>query len=144
MLARAITYGATDIVLGIGGSASTDGGAGMVQALGGRLLDKRGRDLPQGGAALQDLASLDLTGLRQMVSKLRIVVASDVDNPLLGPRGAVAVLGPQKGAGPAEVAQLERALAVWAERVAEATGCDLASRAGSGAAGAPASPHWPC
>jgi glycerate 2-kinase len=135
VLAHAITHGATDIVLGIGGSASTDGGAGMAQALGARLLDERGRDLPHGGAALQDLASLDLAVLRQAVDDVRIVVASDVDNPLLGPRGAAAVFGPQKGASPADVAELERALAVWAERVAEAIGTDFASRAGAGAAG---------
>jgi glycerate 2-kinase len=135
VMAHAITHGATDIVLGIGGSASTDGGAGMVQALGARLLDRQGRDLPLGGAALQDLASLDLRELRQTVGDVRILVASDVDNPLLGPRGAAAVFGPQKGASPADVAKLERALAVWAERVAGATGTDLASRAGAGAAG---------
>jgi len=135
VLAHAITHGATDIVLGIGGSASTDGGAGMVQALGARLLDGHGRDLPRGGAALEDLASLDLTGLRQTVGDVRILVASDVDTPLFGPRGAAAVFGPQKGASPTDVARLERALAVWAERVAEATGTDLANRAGAGAAG---------
>jgi glycerate 2-kinase len=135
VLAHAITQGATDIVLGIGGSASTDGGAGMVQALGARLLDGHGRDLPRGGGALEDLASLALTGLRQTVGDVRILVASDVDNPLLGPRGAAAVFGPQKGASPTDVARLERALAVWAEWVAEATGTDLANRAGAGAAG---------
>lgn len=135
VLAHAIAHGATDIVLGIGGSASTDGGAGMVQALGARLIDEQGRDLPHGGAALQNLASLELPGLWQAVGDVRILVASDVDNPLLGPRGAAAVFGPQKGASPTDVSQLERALAVWAERVAEATGTDLASRAGAGAAG---------
>jgi glycerate 2-kinase len=135
VLAQAITHGATDIVLGIGGSASTDGGAGMAQALGARLIDEQGRDLPHGGAALQNLASLELAGLWQAVGDVRIVVASDVDNPLLGPRGAAAVFGPQKGASPTDVSQLERALTVWAKRVAEATGTDLASRAGAGAAG---------
>ena len=74
----------------------------------------------------------------------RIVVASDVDNPLLGPRGAAAVFGPQKGASPTDVSHLERALTVWAEQVAEATGTDLASRAGGGAAGGLASQPWPC
>ncbi len=88
-----------------------------------------------GGGALQNLASLELTGLWQVVGDVRIVVASDVDNPLLGPRGAAAVFGPQKGASPTDVSQLERALTVWAKRVAEATGTDLASRAGAGAAG---------
>lgn len=135
VLAHAITHGATDIVLGIGGSASTDGGAGMVQALGARLLDEQGRDLRLGGAALQALNSLDLAGLRPTLGDVRIVVASDVDNPLLGPRGAAAVFGPQKGASPSEVIQLDRALAMWAKRVGEATGSDLANRAGAGAAG---------
>jgi len=135
VLAHAITHGATEIVLGIGGSASTDGGAGMVQALGARLLDVQGRELPLGGAALEHLATLDLTELRRTVGDVGIVVASDVDNPLLGPRGAAVVFGPQKGASPADVAQLERALVVWAARVEEVTGTDLASRAGAGAAG---------
>jgi glycerate 2-kinase len=135
VLTHAIAHGATDIVLGIGGSASTDGGAGMVQALGARLIDEQGRDLPHGGAALQNLASLELAGLWQAVGDVRIVVASDVGNPLLGPRGAAAVFGPQKGASPTDVSQLERALTVRAKRVAEATGTDLASRAGAGAAG---------
>lgn len=135
VLSHAITNGATDIVLGIGGSASTDGGAGMVQALGARLLDAEGRELPPGAGALLDLTSLDLTGLRQAVGDVRILVASDVDNPLLGPRGAAAVFGPQKGASPPQVAQLERALMVWAERVAEATGTNVGNQAGAGAAG---------
>lgn len=135
VLAHAISSGATDIVLGIGGSASTDGGAGMVQALGARLLDRRGRELPPGGAALQDLAGLDLTGLRQALGSVSIVVASDVDNPLLGRRGAAAVFGPQKGASPDDVALLDRALTVWADRVAEATGTNLAEKSGAGAAG---------
>ena len=135
VLAHAIEHGATDIVLGIGGSASTDGGAGMVQALGARLLDDQGRDLPRGGAALRDLAGLDLAGLTRTLGAARVVVASDVDNPLLGPRGAAAVFGPQKGAGPDDVALLDQALAVWAERVSSATGTHLADRAGAGAAG---------
>jgi len=135
VLDHAVHHGATDIVLGIGGSASTDGGAGMVQALGARLLDRQGRDLLRGGAALRDLASLDLTGLTRTLGAVRIVVASDVDNPLLGPRGAAAVFGPQKGASPDDVALLEQALSAWAERVSQATGTDRADRAGAGAAG---------
>jgi len=135
VLGHAIAHGATDVVLGIGGSASTDGGAGMVQALGARLLDAEDRELPPGAAPLLNLAGLDLTGLRQTVGDVRILVASDVDNPLLGPRGAAAVFGPQKGASAAQVAELERALSVWAARVAEATGTNKADRAGAGAAG---------
>ena len=108
VIADAIGRGATEIVLGLGGSASTDGGAGMVQALGARLLDADGADLPPGGAALADLATLDLAPLRATLGSTAFVVASDVDNPLLGPNGAAAVFGPQKGAGAADVAVLER------------------------------------
>lgn len=135
VLAHAISDGVTDIVLGIGGSASTDGGAGMLQALGARLLDADGQDLPRGGAALAELATLDLTGLRQTVGTTRIVVASDVDNPLLGDSGAAAVFGPQKGASPADVARLERGLERWADKVVEATGRDFVHHPGAGAAG---------
>lgn len=131
----AIDRGATEIVLGIGGSASTDGGAGMVQALGGRLLDAVGHELLPGGAALADLVRLDLTGLREQLAGVRVIVASDVTNPLLGPDGAAAVFGPQKGADADDVERLEAALAVWARVVADATGTDLAGRAGAGAAG---------
>jgi glycerate 2-kinase len=135
VIADAIARGATEIVLGLGGSASTDGGAGLVQALGARLLDDAGADLPRGGGALSDIATLDLTPLRTAVGATRFVVASDVDSPLLGPAGAAAVFGPQKGAGPAEVAELERALTRWADVVARATGRDQADTPGAGAAG---------
>lgn len=131
----ALDRGATEIVLGLGGSASTDGGAGLAQALGASLTDADGRDLPLGGAALSRLHRLDLTALRARVEGVRFVVACDVDNPLLGPTGASAVFGPQKGAGPADVEQLDAALAVWATVVAETTGTDLADQPGAGAAG---------
>ncbi|TDC01903.1 glycerate kinase [Nonomuraea longispora] len=110
LIADAVRRGATRVVLGLGGSACTDGGAGMVQALGARLLDASGDDLPGGGAALKDLARIDLSGFLD-VSEVRFVVASDVDNPLLGPHGAAAVYGPQKGATPGDVTTLEGALA---------------------------------
>lgn len=135
VIGDAIDRGASEIVLGLGGSASTDAGSGLAQALGARLSDASGQELAPGGAALLDLQGLDLTGLRARLDGVRFVVASDVDNPLLGPNGATAVFGPQKGAGPAELAQLEAALRVWARVVAEATGYDLADRPGSGAAG---------
>src|SRR3712207_1272644 len=131
----ALDAGCRRIVLGIGGSASTDGGAGLVQALGGRLLDAEGRDIRRGGAALASVESLDLAGLHPALGDAEIVVASDVDNPLLGPRGAAAVYGPQKGASPDDVAELDAALARWAEAVREATGVDVADRPGAGAAG---------
>jgi glycerate kinase len=119
------------IVLGIGGSASTDGGAGMVQALGGRLLDPAGEELPRGGGALARLDRVDLTGLDPRLAKTKIIVASDVDNPLTGPRGAAAVYGPQKGASPTDVEFLDAALSRWATLVAAST----AELPGAGAAG---------
>lgn len=132
---EAIDRGATEIILGLGGSASTDGGAGLAQALGASVTDLAGHELVPGGAALTRLHQLDLTGLRATIDGVRFVVACDVDNPLLGRDGAAAVFGPQKGAGPAEVDQLENALTVWSRAVAGATGADLANHPGAGAAG---------
>ncbi|GAA4590208.1 glycerate kinase [Planotetraspora phitsanulokensis] len=122
LIAHAVRHGATRIVLGLGGSACTDGGAGMVQALGARLLGEDGEELPFGGAALGRLDRIDASALAQPapgdpavggtgVGGVEFVVASDVDNPLLGPNGAAAVYGPQKGASPQDVAILEKGLA---------------------------------
>jgi glycerate kinase len=135
VVAAALDIGARTIVLGLGGSASTDGGAGMLQALGARLLDDHGRALPPGGGALSRLAQVDLAPLRRRIGTVAFVAAIDVDNPLLGPRGAAAVFGPQKGAGEGDVADLERGLTRWASFLAAATGRDLASSPGAGAAG---------
>ncbi len=121
----ALDDGCRTVVLGIGGSASTDGGAGMLQALGARLLDAAGRPLGPGGAALANLASVDLAGLHPALAETRVIVASDVDNPLLGPNGAAAVYGPQKGASVSDVAVLDAALERWAD-VAEPAAADLA------------------
>jgi glycerate 2-kinase len=134
VMADAVARGAELIVLGLGGSASTDGGAGMVQALGVRLLDADGHELGRGGGALTRLARIDLTGLARL-SAVTIMVASDVDNPLLGPAGAAAVFGPQKGATPADIVALEQGLSTWARIVGAATGSDLADTPGAGAAG---------
>jgi len=135
VIADAIRRGAATIVLGLGGSASTDGGSGMVQALGARLLDADGNDLPPGGGNLTRLARLDLSPLRDTLGDTTVIVASDVDNPLLGPNGAAAVFGPQKGADPDEVQRLEQSLRQWSQLVSEATGRNDAERAGAGAAG---------
>ena len=135
VLADAIRHGATTIVVGLGGSASTDGGAGMAQALGARLLDNEGHELPPGGGNLIQLARLDVAPLHAMLGSVKIIIASDVDNPLLGPRGAAAVFGPQKGATPQEVEDLERGLRHWSAIVSETTGRDDAGRGGAGAAG---------
>lgn len=121
LVADAAKRGAGRIVLGLGGSACTDGGAGLVQALGARLLDAGGADLQPGGAALRDLARIDLSGFIDLTG-VEVVVASDVDNPLLGPHGAAAVYGPQKGATPDDVEVLERGLARLAARAAATHG----------------------
>jgi glycerate 2-kinase len=134
VISAALEHAAT-IVLGIGGSASTDGGSGMVQALGVRLTDACGRDLARGGAALAGLAAIDPSGLDQRIAAATIQVASDVDNPLLGPSGAAAVFGPQKGASEDDIAVLEAALARWAALTRSATGNDAAGVPGAGAAG---------
>jgi glycerate kinase len=135
VISAALDHGAATIVLGIGGSATTDGGAGMVQALGVRLADQRGRDLARGGAALAGLARIELAGLDGRITAAALLVASDVDNPLLGAAGAAVVFGPQKGAAAADVALLERALARWAALTESVTGLDLAAAPGAGAAG---------
>ena len=114
LIRAAIGLGARRIVLGVGGSATTDGGAGLLQALGARLTDSAGDELPPGGAALRRLAAVDLSGFADL-SHVEFQLASDVDNPLLGPDGAAAVYGPQKGASPQDVAVLEAGLARWAD-----------------------------
>lgn len=123
------------IIIGIGGSATNDGGAGMAQALGVRFFDAAGSELPQGGAALANLAKIDLSNMDPKVAEAEIMVACDVDNPLCGPRGASAVYGPQKGATPEMVAQLDSALMVYAEAAKAITGKDMANYPGAGAAG---------
>jgi glycerate kinase len=135
LVATALDRGATTIVLGAGGSASTDGGAGMMQALGLRLTDRRGQSIGRGGAALGDLKSIDLTGLDERLAAIRVLVASDVDNPLLGPAGAAQVFGPQKGASPGQVEQLDQALTRWAGLTASAVSRDVSAIPGAGAAG---------
>jgi len=135
VLRAALDAGCSRIVLGIGGSACTDGGAGLVQALGARLRDAGGRGIGRGGAALAAVDSLDLADLHPALRAAEVVVASDVDNPLLGPRGAAAVYGPQKGASPADVTELDAALARWAQVVSAATGVEAAGQPGAGAAG---------
>lgn len=135
VMATALRDGCTELVLGIGGSASTDGGAGMLAALGARLLDAQGHDLADGGAALADLASLELDSLKQLLGNASLTVACDVDNPLTGPDGAAQVYGTQKGASGADVVQLNRALAHFADVVSEQTVQDLRDHPGAGAAG---------
>lgn len=135
VVAAALDAGCTRILLGIGGSASTDGGAGVLRALGARILDTSEAELGDGGGALAKVASLDLAGLHRGLSGASITVACDVDNPLTGPTGAAAVYGPQKGADPDLVSSLDRSLGAWADVVAAATGHDHRDQSGAGAAG---------
>jgi glycerate kinase len=123
------------LVIGIGGSATNDGGTGLARALGVRFLDGAGRDLPEGGAALARLDRIDLVGLDPRLAGIHMMVACDVDNPLTGIRGASAVFGPQKGATPEMVAELDKALSCFAMIAREATGRDVATVPGAGAAG---------
>ncbi|MER8071906.1 glycerate kinase [Streptomyces sp. NPDC094034] len=138
LLRAALDAGARVIVFGVGGSATTDGGAGMLAALGARFLDAAGQPLGPGGGGLRDLATADLSGLDERLARTEIVLASDVDNPLTGPKGAAAVYGPQKGASPADVATLDAALAHYATVLETSIGpraADLALSPGAGAAG---------
>ncbi|MDH6133553.1 glycerate kinase [Kitasatospora sp. MAA4] len=135
LIGRAVSLGAKRIVLGLGGSACTDGGAGMVQALGASLLDSEGVELPPGGAALRRLHRIDPVLVAKTLKGVEVVVACDVDNPLLGPRGATAVYGPQKGADGEDLLVLEAGLTRWADVVAASTGEDFRDAPGAGAAG---------
>ncbi|GAA4785790.1 glycerate kinase [Streptomyces ziwulingensis] len=138
LLRAALDAGARTIVFGVGGSATTDGGAGMLSALGARFLDRDGEPVAPGGGGLAALATADLTGLDERLAGVELVLASDVDNPLTGPKGAPAVYGPQKGASPDDVATLDAALAHFAEVLEGAAGAraaEYAAAPGAGAAG---------
>ena len=138
LIRAALDAGCRRIILGVGGSANTDGGAGLLQGLGARFLDATGNELPAGGAALANLHRIDFTGFEPRLVETRFVLASDVDNPLLGPQGAAAVFGPQKGATPQDVDLLDTALARFVEVLAREIGfrAERAAEApGAGAAG---------
>jgi len=135
LVRAALDAGCDTVILGIGGSANTDGGAGMLQALGVGLSDSSGQSLGPGGGPLTSLAAVDLSGLDPRVADTRFVLATDVDNPLLGEHGAATVFAPQKGATLAQVEELERGLGRLAALVSEAVGRDHSTRPGAGAAG---------
>jgi len=135
LILAALDAGARRFVLGVGGSATNDGGAGMLQALGVRLLDAAGNDIGPGGAALAHLDRVDVAGLDPRVRAAEFRIACDVDNPLVGPRGASFVFGPQKGATPAMVEQLDAALAHYADIIRRDGGQDIAQLPGAGAGG---------
>ncbi|MET8216484.1 glycerate kinase [Streptomyces hirsutus] len=138
LLTAALDAGARTLVFGVGGSATTDGGAGMLAALGARFLKADGEPVAPGGAGLAELASADLSGLDPRLGEVAFVLASDVDNPLTGPKGAPAVYGPQKGASPEDVRRLDAALAHFVKVLEEPAGAgatEFAASPGAGAAG---------
>jgi glycerate kinase len=135
LILAALERGVKAIILGIGGSATNDGGAGMMQALGARLLDDQQQPLPPGGAALARLAQIDLSAVDPRLQQVSVTAACDVDNPLCGPHGASAVFGPQKGATPEMVTQLDAALSHFGLLLQQATGREVLNAPGAGAAG---------
>ncbi len=135
VIRAALGEGCSTIVLAVGGSATTDGGAGMLQALGARLFTADGSPAGPGGAGLLGLARIDLAGLDPRLARTEVILASDVSNPLLGPEGAAAVYGPQKGASPRDILVLEEGLERLATAMARETGADRAGDPGAGAAG---------
>ncbi|RAJ69220.1 glycerate kinase [Streptomyces sp. Amel2xB2] len=138
LLLAAVEAGARTVVLGVGGSATTDGGAGMLEALGARFLDEDGDPVPHGGGPLVEMVSADLSGLDERLADVEVVLASDVDNPLTGPKGAAHVYGPQKGAGEQDVQVLDAALTHFVKVMGESVGpraAETAEAPGAGAAG---------
>ena len=135
VVGQALEHGCRDIVIGVGGSASTDGGAGFLAALGAIARDEHGSRLDRGGRYIGSAVQLDLTGLHPEIASAAFTIAVDVDNPLYGPLGAAHVYAPQKGADPMQVSELDGALRVWADVVERATGNDCRTAAGAGAAG---------
>jgi glycerate kinase len=135
LILRALDLGCRRIIMGIGGSATNDGGAGMACALGAKFLDKKGKSFLPVGGALAQLDAIDCTGLDPRLAHTQFLVASDVTNPLCGPTGASAVYGPQKGATPEQVVQLDAALARYAQVLSAAFHRDVSDLPGAGAAG---------
>ena len=135
LIRAALDAGCHRLIIGIGGSATNDGGVGMAQALGARFLDEKGKELPWGGAALARLSRIDISGLDKRLAKCRVITACDVTNPLCGERGASRVYGPQKGATKDMCQQLDQALGHYAEVIKRDLGIDVMDMAGAGAAG---------
>ena len=135
LILAALESGCRKLIIGIGGSATNDGGAGMAQALGAKLVDSKGTALPFGGAALANLERINVTTLDARLADCEVLIASDVTNPLCGAQGASAVYGPQKGATPQMVAQLDAALAHYADVIQRDLGVEVKNVPGAGAAG---------
>ena len=135
LILKALDHGARRILIGCGDSGINDGGAGMAQALGARLLDAQGRELPAGGGALERLDRIDVSGLDPRLKKVQIDAAVNWHNVLLGEKGVARVFGPQKGATPDQVEQLDRGMQRYAAQILQATGKDVAPMPGAGASG---------
>lgn len=135
LIKNALDRGVAHFIIGIGGSATNDGGAGMMQALGARLLNKQGEQIGFGGGALPELDRIDISHLDRRIPQCRFEVACDVTNPLTGSQGASAIFGPQKGATPELVQQLDRALTHYAEIIRRDLDIDVLNIPGGGAAG---------
>lgn len=135
LFCEALDAGFTDFIIGVGGSATNDGGAGMIQAMGGRLTDESGSEIARGGAALSSLRHIDVSNLDPRMQTAKVTVACDVNNPLCGPRGASAIFGPQKGANFEDVQLLDAALANYAQVIADDLHADVAEIPGAGASG---------
>jgi glycerate 2-kinase len=135
LIKRALNDGFKSFILALGGSATNDGGAGMLQALGLKILDESGKEITYGGAALSSAVSIDMSEFDDRISSCSFLIASDVQNPFIGPNGASAVFGPQKGATDEDVAVLDASLANWADVIERATGIHLHDMEGAGAAG---------
>jgi len=135
LIRAALDAGRRRFIIGIGDSATNDGGAGMVQALGAKLLDEKGKELPWGGAALARLSRIDISGLDRRLAECQVITASDVTNPLCGEKGASRVYGPQKGATKNMCQQLDEALTNYAEVIKRDLGIDVMDMPGGGAAG---------
>ena len=135
LIADALDRGCNHILVGLGGSATTDGGAGMAAALGAKFLDDQNRELPEGGGALAQLAAIDISGIHPKLKQCKVEAACDVHNPICGPHGAATVYGPQKGATPEMVRRLDAGLAHYAACIKDQLGIDIKEVEGGGAAG---------
>lgn len=135
LIQQALNDGFSSFIIGLGGSATNDGGAGMLQALGMRILDELGNEIGRGGGELNKVNRLELDSFDKRIKDSKFIIASDVQNPLIGPHGASHVFGPQKGASAEVVDVLDSNLSNWADVVAKETGIKLHNKAGAGAAG---------
>ncbi|UJL45579.1 glycerate kinase [Virgibacillus sp. NKC19-16] len=135
LIKQALDDGFSSFIIGIGGSATNDGGAGMLQALGLQLLNKNGKEIGYGGGELNQIKQINMSSFDKRIKDCNFIIASDVQNPLIGADGASAIFGPQKGATAEDVALLDGNLTHWADKVAEITGITLHGLPGAGAAG---------